>query len=78
LPVNTEDGRFNFIGLEEESPSCLADLSIQSGPIKIFDGSPAQPSSIRTVSVSMLFTIAVSFIQSAVMHEAMKLTSFLG
>jgi hypothetical protein len=75
LPVNTEDGRLNFIGQEEESLSCLADLSIQSGPIKIFDGSPARPSSIRTVSVSMLFSIGVSFTESALMHEAMKLTS---
>jgi hypothetical protein len=62
-PVNTEDGRFNFTGQEEESPSCFADLSIhQSVPIKIFDGSPVRHSSVRTVSVSMLFTICVSFI----------------
>jgi len=68
-PVNTEDGRFNFTRQEEESPSCFADRSIQSVPSKILDGSPVRHSSIRTVSVSMLFTIGVSFIESAVMHE---------
>ena len=72
LLVNTEDGRSNFTGQEEESPSCFADLAIQSVPSKILDGSPVRHSSIRTVSVSMLFTIGVSFIEAAVMHETMK------
>ena len=54
--------------LREKASECL-------GIEHLAHGSPARPSSIRTVSVSMLFSVGVSFIESALMQEAMKLTS---